>query len=75
MQYRLKFLNSLEHAVRALDIEAPDDDAAIELSCMHCIRANMAVELCEGDRHVTRMTPMTARLYLPDDRIPRLRAP
>jgi hypothetical protein len=66
LRYRLKFLDSSEHEVRVLDIEAPDDDAAIQLGCMHCIKDNLAVELCHGDRRVLRVTPVTALLYLSD---------
>lgn len=64
MRYRLKFIDALERAVHTIDIEAMDDDAAVELGCAHCVGADMPVELCDGDRHVMRVTPMTARLYL-----------
>src|SRR4051794_25672409 len=68
MLYRLKFIDALERAVLAIDIEATNDEAAVELGCAHCVGADMAVELCDGGRHVIRMTPMTARLYLSDCR-------
>ena len=72
MLYHLKFIDALERAVLAIDIEAADDETAVELGCAHCVGADMAVELSDGDRHVMRMTPMTARLYLSNGPKPRL---
>lgn len=72
VKYQLQFLNALEQTLHSISIDAPDEQAAIEISCMHCLRANMPVELCDGDKSIFRATPMTARLYLPDDRVPRL---
>jgi len=66
MNYRLKFIDSFEQTVRALNIDADDDDAALSYSCAQSIAFGMAVELWRDDSLVTRMTPMTARLYLPD---------
>ena len=64
MLYQVKFIDARERAALIIDIEAPDDNAAVELGCAHCVGADMIVELCEGDRHVLRVIPMTARLYL-----------
>ena len=66
MRYRLKFIDSEERTVRDVHIDAKDDDAAIFYACNECILSKLAVELCDGDRRVLRVTPMTARLYLPD---------
>ena len=66
MNYRLKFIDSFEQTVRALNIDADDEDAAVSYSCVQSIEFDMAVELWREDNLVTRMTPMTARLYLPD---------
>jgi hypothetical protein len=67
MQYRLKFIDSFEDTVRALNIEAADDDSTIYYSSTQSIYFNMPVELWCEDNLVVRMTPMTARLYLPED--------
>jgi hypothetical protein len=69
--YWLRFLNGFEQPVRSIEIEASDDDSAIELSCMHSIKANVAVELCIDGKSIFRATPLIARLYLPG-RLPRL---
>src|SRR5580765_960247 len=60
-------LDSFEDTVRALNIEAGDDDAAIYYSSMQSIYFDMPVELWCEDNLVVRMTPMTARLYFPED--------
>jgi hypothetical protein len=57
-------MDRLDRAVLTIDIEAADDDAAVELCCAHCVGAEMPVELSESDRHVIRMTPVAARVYL-----------
>jgi hypothetical protein len=72
MHYRLKFINSVERTVRDEDVDAPDDEAAIVHACNRSILYRMAIELCDGERPVIRVTPMTARLYLPDRSEPRL---
>jgi hypothetical protein len=72
MRYRLKFIDSSERTVRELNLDADDDNAAIAYACNQSILAGLAVELCDGDRRVLRVTPMTARLYLPDRGAPRL---
>jgi len=64
--YLLKFLDSQERAVRELKIEADDEQSAITYSCEQSVRFGMAVELCCEDMSILRVTPMTARLYLPD---------
>ena len=69
MQYRLKFINSFEHTVRELRIEADDDDAAIGYGSRQSILFDMPVELWRGDNLIVRTTAMTARLYLPDDAV------
>ena len=61
-------MDRLERAVLTIDIDAPDDEAAVELGCAHCVGADMAIDLCEADRHIIRMTPVAARLYLMDQR-------
>jgi hypothetical protein len=66
MKYRLKFIDSFEATVRALNIEAADDDAAISYCCAQAIYFDMPIELWRADDLVVRTTPMTARLYLPD---------
>jgi len=66
MRYRLRFIDSVERTVREMDIDADDDDAAIAHACNESILSKLAVQLCDGDRRVLRVTPMTARLYLPD---------
>ena len=70
MQYRLKFIDSIEQTVRELKIEADDDDAAIGYSSRQSILFEMHVELWCRDNLVVRTTPMTARLYLSDDHVP-----
>ena len=72
MRYRLKFVDSAEHTVRETNIAADDDDAAVAYACNQSILFNLAVELCDGESRVLRVTPMTARLYLPDRGEPRL---
>jgi hypothetical protein len=72
MHYRLKFIDSAEHTIRDEDIDAPDDQAAIVHACNRSILSRMAVELCDGERQEIRVTPMTARLYLPERGEPRL---
>jgi hypothetical protein len=72
MQYQLKFINSIEQTVRELKFEADDEDAAIDYSSRQSILFDMHVELWRGEDLIVRTTPMTARLYLPDDRVPRL---
>ena len=50
MHYRLKFIDSFEDTVRALNIEAADDDSAIYYSSTQSIYFNMPVELwCEDN--------------------------
>jgi hypothetical protein len=71
MQYRLKFINSVEQTVRELKIEADDDDVAIRYSSRQSICFDMHVELWCEEGLIVRTTPMTARLYLPDDAVPR----
>jgi hypothetical protein len=71
MQYRLRFINSIEYTVRELNIEADDDDAAIGYSSRQSICFDMPVELWREENLIVRTTPLTARLYLPDDRVPR----
>jgi len=66
MQYRLKFIDSFEATVRALNIDAADDDSAISYCCAQSIYFDMPIELWRADDLVLRTTPMTARLYLPD---------
>jgi hypothetical protein len=72
MHYRLKFIDSTERTVREMSIYADDDDAAIAQACNQSILSRTPVELCDGERQVVRVTPMTARLYLPDRGEPRL---
>ena len=64
MLYRLRFIDTRECVVLVNEIEATNDESAVELSCSRCIGADMPVELYQEDRHIMRMTPMTARLYL-----------
>jgi len=66
MQYRLKFINSVEQVLRELKIEADDEEAAIRYASRQSISFDMHVELWCGDNFIVRTTPMTARLYLPD---------
>ena len=72
MVYQLKFIDRLDRVVIAFDIEAEDDEAAVEMGCAHCVGADMDVDLYEGERPIMRVTPMTARLYLNDNYKPRL---
>jgi hypothetical protein len=72
MHYRLKFIDSAERTIRDEEIDAADDAAAIVHACDRSILSRMAIELCDGERQVIRVTPMTARLYLPDRGEPRL---
>lgn len=71
MRYRLKFLNAQEQLVREFDIEADDDDSAIQFACEQSIGFNMAAEICHENRSVIRVTPMTALLFLPGSGDPR----
>jgi hypothetical protein len=66
MRYALKFLDSSEEMVRALNIEATDHDSAISYSCAQSIYFDMPIELWRESDLIVRMTPMAARLYLPD---------
>jgi hypothetical protein len=66
MQGRLKFIDSFKGKIRALNIEAADDDSAISYCCAQSIYFDMPIELWRADDLVLRTTPMTARLYLPD---------
>ena len=68
MVYQLKFIDRLDRVVLALDIEATDDEAAVELGCAHCVGADMDADIYDGERLIIRVTPMTARLYLTDNR-------
>jgi hypothetical protein len=70
MLYHLKFVDVRERAIFGFDIEAADDKSALHLGCAHCVGVNMPVELSEGDRHIIRVTPMTARLYLGSAPVP-----
>jgi len=45
MRYALKFLDSSEEMVRALNIEATDHDSAISYSCAQSIYFDMPIEL------------------------------
>jgi hypothetical protein len=74
MQYRLRFINSIEYTIRELNIEADDDDTAIGYSSRQSICFDMPVELWREENLIVRTTPLTARLYLPDDRVPHLLA-
>ena len=69
--YRLMFLDSVERAIRVMELEAANDDVAIDLICMHALGSNMPVELWQSDRMIIRMTPMTARLSMPDTEVTR----
>ena len=62
--YRLKFINSLEKIGRVLELDAANDDDVTALSWVHSIRSDMTVEVWQDHRMVTRMTPMTARLFV-----------
>ncbi len=66
VKYLLKFLDSQEQVVREIDVEADEEEDAIIYSCQRSVRSGMAIELREGNMTVIRVTPMTARLYLPD---------
>ena len=66
MQYRLKFIDSIEQTVRELKIEADDEEAAIGYSSRQSVLFDMHVELWRGEDFIVRTTPMTARLYLFD---------
>ena len=68
MLYQVRFMDRVERAVLTINVEAPDDEAAVELGCAHCVGADMAVDLLEGERHIIRMTPVAARLYLTNHR-------
>jgi hypothetical protein len=74
MKFRLKFINSVGQIVRELNIEADDDDAATDYISNQSIYFNMAVELWRANEFVVRMTPMTARLYLPTEGVPYLKS-
>jgi hypothetical protein len=63
MRYRLKFFDSCGQVTRVLDVDAPDEDAAIHLCCVYSIDANTVVELWHSDSFIIRMTPLTAHLY------------
>jgi hypothetical protein len=67
MQYELKFVGSLNQTIRVLNVEAENDDSAIECTCRQSIYFRHDAELWQAGRLVSRLTPMTARLYLPDD--------
>jgi hypothetical protein len=71
MQYQLRLINSIEQTVRELKIEADDEDAAIDYSSRQSILFDMHVELWREKDLIVRTTPMTARLYLPDNGVPR----
>ncbi len=64
--YRLKFLDSEEHVIRDLDIQADDEETAIKYGCRQSVRSNMTTELCCDDMSMLRVTPMSAMLYLPE---------
>lgn len=75
MPYQLKFIDSFEAVVRAINIQADDDEAAINYSCAQSIYFDTAVELWCAEDLIARLTPMTARLYLPDLVVPHFGAP
>jgi hypothetical protein len=66
MRYRLIFIDSAERSVRELNFEADDDDSAMGYAGQQSLNFDMTIELCDGDRQLARITPMTARLYAPD---------
>jgi len=70
MRFRLKFLNSQEQLVREFDIEADDDDSAIRYTCEQSVGLNMIAALSRDQETVIRVTPMTARRFLLDNRNP-----
>jgi hypothetical protein len=49
-----------------IKFEADDDDSAMGNACQQSLNFDMTIELCDGDRQLARITPMTARLYAPD---------
>src|SRR4051794_18095713 len=49
MQYRLRFMDSIEQTVRELRIETDSDDTAINYSSTQSICFNMPVELWRAD--------------------------
>ena len=68
MTYKLKFIDDLDRAFVACQIEATDDEAAVELGRAHCVCADMTVDVWEANRLITRLTPVTARLYFSDQK-------
>ena len=68
MQYRLRFIDSIGQTVRELRIETDSDDTAINYSSNQSICFNMPVELWRADELVARTTPMTAQLYLDEEK-------
>lgn len=73
MRYQLKFINSSEHIVRELNIDADDENAAINYACSQAILFASTVDLCDAERQVIRVTSTTARVYFgeaPDSPLP-----
>jgi len=66
VKYLLKFLDSQERVVREIDVEADDEEIAIIHSCQQSVQFDLPIELLCGNMRILRVTPMTARLYLPD---------
>jgi hypothetical protein len=64
MLYWFKYFDSQEQSVRTLQIEAPNDDAAIDIGARHCMQSGMAIEISGPNRPLIRITPLTAPLYL-----------
>jgi hypothetical protein len=63
MYYHLNFFDQTGLRIRALDIEEPDKDAAIDRCSNESRQSNMTVDLWRADEFIIRMTPMIALLY------------
>jgi hypothetical protein len=61
-KYRLLLLDSSGTPIRRLDVEAPNENAAIASASEQSLTSGMPVEVWDS-RFVIRVTPLTARLF------------